>query len=100
MRADSPFGFSLAASGAVVFGSNHRMTTSTVFLSTTSTDTSVAETIVDLEAAAGLDFHVTDQAVFTAGYRAEVLSGVNNFGSNAPAGQLVHGPFEKLKAQF
>ena len=71
------------------------MTTSTVFLSTTSTDTSVAETIVDLEAAAGLDFHVTDQAIFTAGYRAEVLSGVNDFGSNAPAGQLVHGPFGK-----
>jgi hypothetical protein len=48
---------------------------------------------VDLEASVGLYCRVTNASKFTVGYRAEALSGVNDF-NGAGDNQLVSGRFE------
>jgi hypothetical protein len=92
---DSPFGISGMAGGAVIVGTE----TTTNDKVGTVTNGSQVKTIVDLEAAVGLDFHLSDQAVITGGVRGEVLSNVNSF-SSGDQSQLAYGPFAKFKLNF
>ena len=99
---DSQFGLSGSFGGAVIFGSEDQTVTLTGPLgSPATTVTSEDKVVVNLDASLGLDYHLTEQATVTVGYRAEHLSGVNDFsGYASETGQLVHGPFLKLKAAF
>ena len=94
---DSPFGISGMAGGAVIVGTD--ATTATNDKVGSVTNGSQVKTVVDLEAAVGLDFHLSDQAVITGGVRGEVLSNVNSF-SSGDQSQLAYGPFAKFKLNF
>jgi hypothetical protein len=100
----SAFGISAEAAGAVIVGSANTTTTEDKLGTVSSMSSSVAKTVIDLEASAGVDYHFNDLSKVTLGYRAEALSDVNSevlFGGQGSSGsdstQLVSGPFLKLK---
>lgn len=60
------------------------------------------ETVFNLEAAFGADFHLTDNAVLTFGYRGELIDRFSDKSGESSSGSdfLSHGPFIRLIAEF
>jgi hypothetical protein len=61
------------------------------------------ETVFNLEAAFGADFHLTDSAVLTLGYRGEIVDRFSDKTGSEETTQtdfLSHGPFVRLIAEF
>jgi hypothetical protein len=101
---DSMLGFSGTLAVAVIFG---ELKQSNDFAATISgsgvpisgiSDTHTNETVFNLEAAFGTDFHLTDKAVLTLGYRGELVDRFSDKAGDSSTGNsfLSHGPFVRL----
>ncbi len=92
----TPFGASASAGGSVLFGRMERRIDGEV-------EDTIDKTIGMLDAKATLDYHVTEQAKLSLGYRAEKLYGAHDFvvDDAAIAGdQLTHGPVLEFLGRF
>lgn len=114
----SQFGISGMLAGAAIFGVErfHASGSSSFYVSGSSGASSYSssysgpvyssggssgKTVLDIEAAAGVDYYLDDQSKLTVGYRAEQLTNVGGMGSSGGSGnKLVHGPFLKFEAHF
>lgn len=108
------FGISGMAAASILFGKLEQNGSSTRTSGGISSGSSFSDSenrsLVNLEAALGADFHVTENSVLTIGYRAEYwesLRGEDKSGSLGPLGSLnqegdllSHGPFVKFIANF
>ena len=109
---DSVLGFSGMLAAAVIIGDLKQKTETIAFSGGSSeplfSDTNhTTETVFNLEAAFGADFHLTDNAVLTLGYRGEIVdrfSDKSGFlpSEDSPAGSqfLSHGPFVRFISEF
>ncbi|WP_328766575.1 Lpg1974 family pore-forming outer membrane protein [Devosia aurantiaca] len=98
--ADSPFGISGSFAGAVIFGNSSQTITTDTSGGPTSTEIDDNRTVVNLEASIGLDYHFTEQASFTIGYRGEHFGNVSNVPGGEPESFTSHGPFVKAALSF
>ena len=102
---DSMMGLSGMAAGSVMFG---RLTQDASAFGTSGGSSfsfnggdSSNETVYNLEAALGADFHITDSSVLTIGYRGEYWDSIRgqDKGGNGDD-MLAHGPFVRFISRF
>lgn len=105
---NSNFGISGMLAGAVIHGLERTSgTVSVSYSGGTITPPFPSEeewkTVLDVEAALGLDYYLAEQTKLTLGYRAEQLFNVSSSSFYASGGsphRLVHGPFLKAVSEF
>lgn len=106
---DGPIGISGMAAGSVLFGRIDQEASVQASFSGSSFSfrdgEDEGETVFNIEAALGADFHITDSSVLTIGYRAEYwdnMRGEDKSGSfdEFDGDVLSHGPFVRFIANF
>lgn len=107
---DTMFGVSGLLAGSAIFGTARTDGEAHAFSGGSTADipfptTEESVTVYSLEASLGLDLHIDEAAVLTAGYRAEGLFGADSFlysgGSGGESeGRWTHGPTLKLTGYF
>jgi opacity protein-like surface antigen len=107
---DGPVGFSGMLAAALIFGDLKQKVDVSFTSGGSSSGSSYSfhenETIFNLEAAFGTDFHLTDNAVLTIGYRGEYWNDIrfsdnsDKIGGGGTPDMLSHGPFLRFTTQF
>jgi hypothetical protein len=107
---DSMFGVSGMLAGAAIFGVSRYESEVTVMGSGGAFPVDISseeesKTVINLEAALGLDMHVNESTTVTVGYRAEGIMGLGYSGSSGGSGsgadsRWSHGPTLKLTGYF